>query len=222
MNILLVGVPDAKPIVCGLQARGGAAEVAASNGAAYRRLSEFEYDAVVLGLSGRSGDDLPAIRRCRNHTVDIGIVALLPNPDVTRVVRLLENGADDCLAVPFHLDEFLARLSALGRRRLHSQKPVLRIGELEIDPGARTVQRGSRTVPLTNREYSLLQLLVRHRGRVVSRRVIRKHLYDARSENTSNVVDVYIHQLRHKIDAGFEQPMILTRWGQGYLLRDGA
>jgi DNA-binding response OmpR family regulator len=224
MHVLFVGVAPRHrtPIRHGLDARGGIADIAGDSAEAYRLLTESDYDAILLGLSARPDDDVTAIRRWRNHTRDIGILALLPRPDVTRIVQVIEDGADDCMAVPFHLDELLARLLALGRRRRNAQEPVLRIGDLEIDTGARTVQRGSRTMALTRREFSLLQLLALYRGRVVSRRMIRKHLYDAHGENTSNVVDVYIHQLRHKIDAGFEEPLILTRWGQGYLLRDGA
>ena len=90
---------------------------------------------------------------------------------------------------------------------------------MEIDTAARTAKRGGQLIHLTPREYSLLQFLAFHRGQVVTRTMIWDHLYDENDENTSNVVDVYIRYLRTKIDKGFDPPLILTRWGEGYLLR---
>jgi DNA-binding response OmpR family regulator len=104
-------------------------------------------------------------------------------------------------------------------RRTHQVKdPVLRIRDLEIDTGARSVKRAGQTIHLTPREYALLQFLAYHRGKVVSRTMIWEHLYDEYDENTSNVVDVYIRYLRNKIDKGFDPPLIVTRWGEGYQL----
>jgi len=113
----------------------------------------------------------------------------------------------------------LARLRALIRRGHEVKDPVLRVHDLEIDTATRTVKRGGQAIHLTPREYALLQFLAFHRGRVVSRTMIWEHLYDEHDESTSNVVDVYIRYLRNKIDKGFESPLILTRWGEGYLLR---
>ena len=95
----------------------------------------------------------------------------------------------------------------------------MRVHDLEIDTASRTVKRAGQVIHLTPREYALLQFLAFHRGRVVSRTMIWEHLYDEHDENTSNVVYVYIRYLRNKIDKGFEPPLILTRWGEGYLLR---
>jgi DNA-binding response OmpR family regulator len=120
---------------------------------------------------------------------------------------------------PFQLEELLARLRALIRRGHQIKDPVLRVHDLEIDTSARTVKRGGQAIHLTPREYALLQFLAYHRGKVVSRSMIWEHLYDEHDENTSNVVDVYIRYLRNKIDKGFNPPLILTRWGEGYLLR---
>src|SRR3989442_11893993 len=104
--------------------------------------------------------------------------------------------------------------------RAHEEKdPFLRFCDLEIATAARTVQRAGQPIRLTPREYALLQFLAFHRGKVVSRSMIWEHLYDEHDENASNVVDVYIRYLRTKIDKGFEPPLILTRWGEGYMLR---
>src|SRR5207245_11496187 len=120
---------------------------------------------------------------------------------------------------PFELEELLARLRSLIRREHNIKDPVLRIHDLEIDTAARTVKRGGQPISLTPREYGLLEFLAFHRGKVASRSMIWEHLYDEQDENTSNVVDVYIRYLRTKIDKGFMPPLILTRWGEGYMLR---
>ena len=96
---------------------------------------------------------------------------------------------------------------------------MLRICDLEIDTAARSVKRAGKSIHLTPREYALLEFLAYHRGRVVTRSMIWEHLYDEHDENTSNVVDVYIRYLRNKIDRDFDPPLILTRWGEGYMLR---
>src|SRR5207248_2733942 len=97
--------------------------------------------------------------------------------------------------------------------------PVLRVHVLEIDTAARTVKRGGQSIHLTPREYALLEFLSFHPGQAATRSVLWEHLDDEQDESTSNVVDVYIRYLRNKIDKGFEPPLILTRWGEGYMLR---
>ena len=120
---------------------------------------------------------------------------------------------------PFELEELLARLRALIRRGHQVKSPLLRVHDLEIDTAGRTVKRGGKSIHLTPREYALLEFLAFHRGKVATRTMIWEHLYDEQDENTSNVVDVYIRYLRNKIDKGFDPPLILTRWGEGYMLR---
>jgi DNA-binding response OmpR family regulator len=133
-------------------------------------------------------------------------------------VKGLDSGADDYLTKPFELEELLARLRALIRRGHAVKDPIIRVHDLEIDTASRTVRRAGQVIHLTPREYALLEFLAFHRGKVVSRPLIWEHLYDEQDESTSNVVDVYIRYLRQKIDKGFDPPLIITRWGEGYML----
>jgi DNA-binding winged helix-turn-helix (wHTH) protein len=119
--------------------------------------------------------------------------------------------------------ELLAEACALAGRGGVANPPVLRVYGLEVDTGARAVRRGGRPVPLTAGEYEVLELLARVPGQVVSRREILEHLYGERgAPRSGNVVHAYISSLRAKIDKGFDTPLILTRWGEGYLLRGEA
>jgi DNA-binding response OmpR family regulator len=120
---------------------------------------------------------------------------------------------------PFELHELLARLRALIRRGHEVKSPLICIYDLEIDTASRTVNRAGQSIELSPREYALLELFAFHRGKLITRSMIWEHLYDDRTETTSNVVDVYIGYLRKKIDKGFDPPLILTRWGEGYMLR---
>jgi DNA-binding response OmpR family regulator len=131
----------------------------------------------------------------------------------------LDSGADDYLGKPFELNELLARVRALIRRGHHKKSPVIRVHDMTLDTAARSVTRGTKKIPLTPREYALLEFLAFHAGSVVTRTMIWEHLYDEYDENTSNVVDVYIRYLRNKIDKGFDKQLILTKWGEGYMLR---
>lgn len=134
-------------------------------------------------------------------------------------VKGLDLGADDYLVKPFELNELLARVRALVRRGHQAKDPVIKIHDLEIDTGAKMVRRAGKEIYLTPREFALLRFLAYHRGKVVSRSMIWEHLYDENDDNTSNVVDVYIRYLRNKIDKNHSPQLILTRWGEGYMIK---
>jgi DNA-binding response OmpR family regulator len=123
------------------------------------------------------------------------------------------------LTKPFELEELLARLRALIRRGHQVKDPLLKVHDLSIDTSARTVKRAGKSIHLTPKEYALLEFLAFHAGKVVTRSMIWEHLWDEHDESVSNVVDVYIRYLRNKIDKDFSPPLILTRWGEGYMLR---
>ena len=221
MRVLLV--EDHKPLVRalrqGLEEEGFAVDVALDGEDGDFKASTAQYDAIILDVMLPKEDGLSLLQRWRKKGLNTHVLLLTARSNVDDKVRGLDLGADDYLTKPFELEELFARLRALIRRGHHVKDPVLRIHDLEIDTAARTVKRGGQAIHLTPREYALLEYLAFHRGRVVTRSMIWEHLYDEHDENTSNVVDVYIRYLRNKIDKGFEPPLILTRWGEGYLLR---
>lgn len=221
VRVLLI--EDHKPLVRalkqGLEDEGFAVDVAHDGEEGDYKATTAEYDVIVLDLMLPKKDGLTLLQRWRRNGLSTHVLVLTARGGIEDKVRGLDLGADDYLTKPFELEELLARLRALVRRGHQIKDPVLRIHDLEIDTSARSVKRSGQPIHLTPREYALLEFLAFHRGKVVSRSMIWEHLYDEHDENTSNVVDVYIRYLRNKIDKGFEPPLILTKWGEGYLLR---
>ena len=221
MRVLLV--EDHQPLVRvlkqGLEEEGFAVDAAKDGEEADYKARTAEYDAIVLDIMLPKKDGLTLLKGWRKAGMKTHVLMLTARGTLDDKVRGLDTGADDYLTKPFELEELLARLRALIRRGHEVKDPIIRVHDLEIDTAARTVKRAGQPIHLTPREYSLLQFLAFHRGRVVSRTMIWEHLYDEHDESTSNVVDVYIRYLRNKIDKGFDPPLILTRWGEGYLLR---
>jgi DNA-binding response OmpR family regulator len=202
-----------------LHAEGFEVDLAANPEEADYKGRAFPYDLILLSLVLPGERGLKLLRGWRQAGIGCPVLALAGAGSMAERVHCLDLGADDYLSRPFQLAELLARARALLRRSHRQLSPVLRIHDLEIDTTTRTVRRAGQPIHLTRREYSLLRFLAYHRGRVVSRSQIWEHLYDEQDEATSNVVDVYIRYLRAKIDEGFDPPIILTRRGQGYLLR---
>ena len=221
MRVLLV--EDHKPLVRalrqGLEEEGFAVDVAYDGEEGNFKAQTANYDVIVLDLMLPKEDGLTLLKRWRREGMKSHVLVLTARNSIEDKVRGLDLGADDYLTKPFELGELLARLRALIRRGHQVKDPLMRIFDLEIDTAARSVKRGGQPIHLTPREYALLQFLAYHRGKVVTRSMIWEHLYDEHDENTSNVVDVYIRYLRNKLDQGFEPPLILTRWGEGYMLR---
>jgi DNA-binding response OmpR family regulator len=230
LNAQKVGTPvrvllveDHKPLVRilkqGLEEEGFAVDAAYDGEEGDFKAHTADYDVIILDLMLPKEDGLSLLQRWRREGLKTHVLVLTARSSIDDKVRGLDFGADDYLTKPFELGELLARLRALVRRGHQVKDPVLRVHDLEIDTAARTVKRANHSIHLTPREYALLEFLAFHRGRVVTRSMIWEHLYDEHDENTSNVVDVYIRYLRNKIDKGFDPPLILTRWGEGYLLR---
>jgi DNA-binding response OmpR family regulator len=221
VRVLLV--EDHRPLVRalqqGLEEEGFAVDCAFDGEEADFKARTAEYDVIVLDLMLPKIDGLTLLQKWRRSGLTMHVLVLTARGDLDDKVRGLNLGADDYLTKPFQLEELLARIRALLRRRHQVKDPILRVADLEIDTGAHSVRRAGQDIHLTPREYALLEFLAFHRGKVVTRTKIWEHLYDENDENTSNVVDVYIRYLRNKIDKGFDPPLILTRWGEGYMLR---
>jgi len=223
VDVRILLIEDHKPLVRalrqGLEEEGFAVDVAFDGDEGDFKARTAEYDVIILDLMLPKQDGLSLLQRWRRDGISTHVLILTARSSIEDKVKGLDLGADDYLTKPFELDELLARLRALIRRNHQVKDPLLRIHDLEIDTASRNVKRAGQTIHLTPREYALLEFLAFHRGKVVTRTMIWEHLYDEHDESTSNVVDVYIRYLRNKIDKGFDPPLILTRWGEGYLLR---
>jgi DNA-binding response OmpR family regulator len=223
LRVRVLLVEDHKPLLRalrqGLEEEGFAVDIAQDGEEADHKANTVDYDVIVLDLMLPKIDGITLLKKWRQKGVKTHVLVLTAKDTLENKVSGLDAGADDYLTKPFELEELLARVRALIRRNHQVKDPMLRIFDLEIDTAARSVKRGGQSIHLTPREYGLLEFLAFHRGRVVTRTMIWEHLYDEHDESTSNVVDVYIRYLRNKIDKGFEPPLIMTRWGEGYQLR---
>jgi len=176
------------------------------------------YDVIVLDLMLPGIGGLELLRRLRVAGDTTHVLILTAKDTVADRVAGLDLGADDYLVKPFAFEELVARLRALVRRSYRQPSSVISVRDLEIDTGARTVRRAGTPVPLSAREYALLEYLAHRCGQIVTRAEIWEHVYDFASEPASNVLDVYVSHLRRKIDDAHPVKLIQTRRGQGYLL----
>lgn len=173
----------------------------------------FEYDAVVLDVMLPLMDGWEVLR-CLRTKKRTPVLMLTARDRTADRVRGLDNGADDYLVKPFDLDELLARLRAIIRRSANQTHSRLEIGNVQIDLATRRVTRGGEEVPLTARQYALLEYLALHRGQVVTRTELYEHLFDESEISLSNLLDVYISNLRRRLGHDF----ITTRRGHGYCI----
>jgi two-component system copper resistance phosphate regulon response regulator CusR len=204
----------------GLSEEGHAVRSCSAGPDAERALAEGGVDAVLLDwmLPGESG--LALLRRWRARGDVLPVIMLTARDAIEDRVAALDAGADDYLVKPFSFEELLARLRAVLRRVAGRASPVLRCGDLSLDPAAHRVTRGGAEVRLTAREFALLQFLLQHAGEVVSRSRIAAAVWEHDLDTFSNVVEVYVRYLRAKIDEPFERPLLHTVRGAGYVLRE--
>jgi two-component system, OmpR family, response regulator len=203
----------------GLTAQGLAADIASDADEAMWMATSTAYDAITLDVMLPGADGFTLCRDFRRHGVTTPVLMITALDTVGNLVTGLDSGADDYLTKPFSFDELLARLRALARRPHDLRMPVLAVGDLRLDPAARTVHRGQTPIELTRKEFALLELLMRRPGEAVSRFDLLECAWDDRYDNRSNVVDVYIGYLRQKIDRPFDTDSIETVRGFGYRLR---
>ena len=221
MHLLLV--EDERTIATyvkrGLEAEGYAVDLASTGRQALDWTDTAAFDVIVLDIMLPEVDGLTVCRQLRTRGLRTPILMLTARDAVDDRVAGLDAGADDYLVKPFAVKELLARLRALARRTADSPRtPVLQLADLTLDPRTQQVRRGGRVIDLASKEYAVLECLMRVPGHILSRTAIADHVWNYDVYNQSNVVDVYIRNLRRKIDDPFEVKLIRTVRGAGYRL----
>ena len=193
--------------------------IAGDGESALEESTVFEPDAVVLDLGLPKLDGVEVCRRLRQEG-DVPILMLTARDTVDARVEGLDSGADDYLVKPFERAELLARLRALLRRRPPRGSASLVVGDLKLNPDSREVSRGEREIDLTSREFELLEHLMRNERLVVSRDTLLEEVWEYAPFSETNTVDVFISNLRRKLEAGGEPRLLHTMRGAGYVLRE--
>ena len=196
-----------------LRDEGYATDGAADGPDGLFKAENFEYDAIVLDLMLPGMDGWEVLRRLR-RTKKTPVLILTARDAVRDRVTGLDTGADDYLVKPFDLDELLARLRALIRRAASQVESRIRVGQVVINTASRTVTRDGEEIPLTAREYALVEFLALHQGKLITRSMLYDHLFDENDATLSNLLDVHISNIRKKLGHDF----ITTRRGQGYCI----
>jgi DNA-binding response OmpR family regulator len=202
-----------------LEEAGEAVDVAGEGSDALAWAGTYPYDLVILDVVLPGMDGIAVCRELRALGAKMPILMLTALDAIEDRVAGLDAGADDYLAKPFAGAELLARVRALRRRGAGEAAPLLRLGDLELDPAAREVHRAGRHIRLTSKEFALLEVLARHPGQVFAQDRLIDAVWDADFAAESNVVEVYIRSLRRKIDGGRRDGLIETVRGAGYRLR---
>jgi len=203
----------------GLEEAGNHVDAAGDGEQGLNLASDGHYDLLVLDLRLPKLEGRELLRTLRDRGVAMPVLVLTAQDSVDYKVQALRMGADDYVTKPFALEELLARVEALGRRPKAIAPPVLKIADLTLDTGSREVQRGGKPIELTPKEYAVLEYLMRHQGRVMSRTLITEYAWDYHFDPGTNIVDVVITRLRKKIDSGREPKLIHTVRGVGYVVR---
>jgi two-component system, OmpR family, response regulator len=206
----------------GLREAGYAVDVAATGHEALTKALDGGYDAAVMDVMLPGMDGLAVIEQMRASKKQTPVLILSARHTVDDRVRGLQAGGDDYLTKPFAFAELLARLQALLRRAAGTTEPTrLVVGDLTLDLLSRKVHRGGKAIELRPREFSLLEYLMRHPGRVLSKTMILSHVWGYSFDPGTNVVDVLVSRLRDQVDEGFDSRMIHTVRGAGYVLKVG-
>jgi two-component system OmpR family response regulator len=223
MKILLVEDEQklAQAITKGLSHEGYAVDTVADGKKALTRiqLHRSDYDVVILDLMLPSMDGYEICKEMRASNITVPVLILTARAETDTKVQLLLAGADDYLVKPFSFAELSARLKALMRRPTEKLPETLKLGEIELNPAERKVTRAGKSVPLTLKEFGLLEYFMRHPNQVVNREDLLSHLWDFNYVGFSNVVDVHVKNLRRKLD-GEGGGVLETVRGIGYRLAE--
>ncbi len=183
-----------------------------------RALAE-PYDIVILDMRLPRRSGLEVLHRLRAQGFETPVLVLTAQDAVDAKVETLRAGADDYVTKPFAFEELLARVEVLCRRPREIAAPVLRVADLELDPHAREVRRGGEAIDLTPKEFAVLEYLMRHAGRVMSRTLITEYVWGYHFDTGTNILDVVINHLRKKVDARSDRKLITTVRGVGYVVK---
>jgi DNA-binding response OmpR family regulator len=203
-----------------LSEQGFDAEIEENGDVACERALNEPFDAIVLDIMLPGRDGLSIIRILRENRITTPVLLVTARSAISERVDGLTAGADDYLSKPFHTEELVARVKALVRRASGEGLSILTVGDLRLNLITRDVFRGESRVELTNREFSLLEYLMRSPRRVLTRTQIREHVWGYHFDPGTNLVDVYIQRLRKKVDSGERRKLIHTVKGVGYSIRE--
>lgn len=222
MRILLVEdeAKVSRAVTVGLKAEHYAVDCALDGREGLELAVVNAYDLLIVDLMLPLMTGTELIRRVRAINPDVPILVLTARDALADKVTNFESGADDYMTKPFAFAELLVRVKALLRRGAVNRSNIVQIADLTIDRVTHQVQRAGSAIKLTSKEYGLLEYLATHAGRVLSRTMIMEHVWDESFESLTNIVDVYVRQLRVKIDEPFEPKLIHTIRGSGYTLSD--
>ena len=206
-----------RTLVKGLEADHFAVDVATDGEEGLQLSTEIDYDALILDWNLPKLDGLTLLKRLRKSGSPARVFFLSARKEVSDRIMALQAGADDFLVKPFSFDELRARINALLRRP-QELLDRLSVDDLELDRMRHQVTRAGKRITLTQREYAVLEYLMRNAGRTVTRTMVVEHVWNLGFEGLTNIVDVYINYLRAKIDQGFGRPLIHTTRGVGYVI----
>ncbi len=206
-------------VVRGLEENGFQSDLVDDGMEGLRRASGGRYDLIVLDLRLPGMTGLEVVRTLRDRGNTTPILVLTAQDAVDFKVQALRAGADDYVTKPFSFEELLARVEAIGRRPPQLTDRVLAVADLELNTATREVRRAGRLLELTPKEYTVLEYLVRHPGRVMSRTLITEYAWDYHFDPGTNIVDVVINRLRKKVDAGHTPKLVHTVRGVGYVVK---
>ena len=222
MRVLLIedDVTIARLLKEGLEDESYAVDVANDGSEGYRTAAADDYDVIILDIMLPEMNGYEVCRALRNDGNKTPILMLTARDAERDIVEGLDTGADDYLVKPFSFDVLLARIRALLRRPNEKLEEILQVGDLKLDPSSKKVTRASQEISLTAKEYSVLEYLMRNKGKVLSKEQIISHVWDFDADVLPNNVELFIMFLRRKIDKPFKSKLIHTVSGFGYKLEE--